>query len=258
MNYTRALALMIASTSFNAALAQEHIDIGLGIANNHIVTGEIGAGVFTPGTRVFGSDFGELLPNFTDEPGFDCLPGTFPTTSSISFKVLSHLRAWNGEQFADDAPAELISIGFGPITPLLTPTTNSIVQGFSLAVSSNGEWHRHLEYTLLDPAADGVYLLELSLVGDHPSMQESLPFFLVFNQNMPEAEHDEAIDWVVNNLLNEPCAPDCDASGGLNIDDFICFQTLYALGDPAADCDATGTLNIDDFICFQTLFALGC
>jgi len=54
------------------------------------------------------------------------------------------------------------------------------------------------------------------------------------------------------------CYPDCDASGSLNIDDFICFQTFFALGDPAADCDANGTLNIDDFICFQTFFALGC
>jgi hypothetical protein len=54
------------------------------------------------------------------------------------------------------------------------------------------------------------------------------------------------------------CEPDCDASGGLSIDDFICFQTLYALGDPLADCDSSGSLSIDDFICFQTLYALGC
>ncbi len=54
------------------------------------------------------------------------------------------------------------------------------------------------------------------------------------------------------------CYADCDASGTLSIDDFICFQTLFALADPAADCDASGTLSIDDFICFQTLFAIGC
>jgi hypothetical protein len=54
------------------------------------------------------------------------------------------------------------------------------------------------------------------------------------------------------------CDPDCDLSGTLNIDDFICFQTLYAISDPKADCDADGTLNIDDFICFQTLYAIGC
>ncbi len=53
-------------------------------------------------------------------------------------------------------------------------------------------------------------------------------------------------------------AADCDGSGGLDINDFICFQTLYATGDPKADCDASGSLDIDDFICFQTLFAIGC
>ncbi len=54
------------------------------------------------------------------------------------------------------------------------------------------------------------------------------------------------------------CEADCDGSSSLTIDDFICFQTLFALGDPAADCDGSTGLNIDDFICFQTLFALGC
>jgi hypothetical protein len=54
------------------------------------------------------------------------------------------------------------------------------------------------------------------------------------------------------------CYPDCDGSGTLGIDDFICFQTFFALGDPFADCDGSGTLGIDDFICFQTFFALGC
>lgn len=54
------------------------------------------------------------------------------------------------------------------------------------------------------------------------------------------------------------CFADCDASGGLDIDDFICFQTRFAIEDPYADCDASGGLDIDDFICFQTLFAVGC
>jgi FG-GAP-like repeat len=55
-----------------------------------------------------------------------------------------------------------------------------------------------------------------------------------------------------------PCYPDCDASGLLGIDDFICFQTFFAIGDPYADCDQSGVLGIDDFICFQTFFAIGC
>ncbi len=54
------------------------------------------------------------------------------------------------------------------------------------------------------------------------------------------------------------CLADIDQSGALSVDDFIAFQTAFALGDSIADCDASGTLAIDDFICFQTLFALGC
>ncbi len=55
-----------------------------------------------------------------------------------------------------------------------------------------------------------------------------------------------------------PCYPDCDDDGALSIDDFICFQTFFALGDLYADCDEDGALSIDDFICFQTFFAIGC
>ncbi len=54
------------------------------------------------------------------------------------------------------------------------------------------------------------------------------------------------------------CYADCDASCTLDIDDFICYQTYYALGDPYADCDESGFLDIDDFICYQTYYALGC
>ena len=54
------------------------------------------------------------------------------------------------------------------------------------------------------------------------------------------------------------CKADCDASGELDIDDFICFQTRFAISDPYADCDASGELNIEDFICFQTAYAIGC
>ncbi len=66
----------------------------------------------------------------------------------------------------------------------------------------------------------------------------------------------EALLWTRLNAA--PCKPDCDASGELDIDDFICFQTTYAIGDMAADCDGDGQLLIDDFICFQTAYAIGC
>ncbi len=64
--------------------------------------------------------------------------------------------------------------------------------------------------------------------------------------------------WVATVPAAKSCKPDCDENGQLNIDDFICFQTYFSLGDTKADCDASGALNIDDFICFQTAFVLGC
>ncbi len=63
---------------------------------------------------------------------------------------------------------------------------------------------------------------------------------------------------IVGVSAGSSCYPDCDGSGTLDIDDFICFQTFYAIGDKYADCDASGLLDIDDFICFQTFYAIGC
>ncbi len=59
-------------------------------------------------------------------------------------------------------------------------------------------------------------------------------------------------------IPGKDCMADCDASGELDIDDFICFQTRFAISDPYADCDSSGALDIDDFICFQTAYAIGC
>lgn len=65
------------------------------------------------------------------------------------------------------------------------------------------------------------------------------------------------------------CYADCDNSTSpkgknagppvLDIDDFLCFMTKYAIGDYLyTDCDLDGYLTIADFICFQTKFAEGC
>ncbi len=197
-----ALSLTLAS----AAHAQHAGDIGLGVVDNRITTGFYENGTFVPGQRVFGSELGELFLNFTDEPGFDSLPGTFVPGSTITFNVIGALRQWDGSVFSNVTPAERISIGFGPVTPVQTPLTDVVTPGFGIAVASNGEWHRHLEYTLQAPAADGIYLLQLTLAGNTPSAQESLPFWLVFNQNRPEVEHDAAIEWANATLVPTPSA----------------------------------------------------
>jgi hypothetical protein len=54
------------------------------------------------------------------------------------------------------------------------------------------------------------------------------------------------------------CYADCNGDGALNLADFGCFQTKFALQDPYADCNGDGVRNLSDFGCFQTKFALGC
>jgi hypothetical protein len=61
-----------------------------------------------------------------------------------------------------------------------------------------------------------------------------------------------------------PCYANCDGSSTapiLNVNDFVCFNNLYASGSSNANCDgstAAPTLNVNDFICFQNKYAQGC
>ncbi|MBL9030379.1 MAG: hypothetical protein JNM80_01555 [Phycisphaerae bacterium] len=60
------------------------------------------------------------------------------------------------------------------------------------------------------------------------------------------------------------CYANCDSSTSspiLNVNDFICFQNLFAAGDTRANCDYSTSppiLNVNDFTCFLNAFAAGC
>jgi hypothetical protein len=56
----------------------------------------------------------------------------------------------------------------------------------------------------------------------------------------------------------QACYPDCNASGGLTIADFACFQAKFAGADPYADCNGDSMLTIADFGCFQSEFVASC
>jgi hypothetical protein len=209
MNLRSTFALFSAVTAASAgsAFAQHAGDVWLEVLDNRIVTGLIDEDedppVVTSGVRVFGSDFGEVLPNWTDEPGFDNELGTFQSGTSIGFNIRAALRSWNGSDFSM-VPTERISVGFPTASAVLTPLTDELVAGFTIPVDMDNAWHRHLEYELLAPASTGVYLLELELFSTESSILPSLPFWLVLNQGEDEGVHDAAIDWVNQNLVPAP------------------------------------------------------
>ncbi len=83
-----------------------------------------------------------------------------------------------------------------------------------------------------------------------------------FSQNLGEVRLVDfsmmAGDQFVVIPTTQPCYPDCNGDGLLNIADFGCFQTKFATGNMYADCNGDSLLNLADFGCFQTKFAIGC
>jgi hypothetical protein len=58
--------------------------------------------------------------------------------------------------------------------------------------------------------------------------------------------------------ITNACHADCNGDGRLNLADFGCFQSRFALLDPYADCNGDGLLTAADFACFQGEYAKGC
>jgi hypothetical protein len=237
-------------------------DVILEVQNGRIVTGSGYAAnnAFIP-ERVFLSELGLAFPNFSGAPGFDCNPGTFPAGSRNGFRILDALRQWDGTSFST-IPAERMELAFSTLNRL-TPTAPSVVEGFLLVVGSNGQWHRHLEYTLQAPASDGVYLLSLQLSSNAGTIQESEPFWIVFDQNAPASDVASATAWVQDNLVNapQPCSDIDFNNDGLfpdtaDIDDLLSVFSGGACSNPAGcdtiDFNADGlfpdTEDIDDFL----------
>jgi len=174
-------------------------DIELQVVNGQIVTNK----------WVYAAELGEISPNEVDEPGFDNSSGTFSAGSKIGFSILDSLREWDGHDFENIAN-ETMSVHFGTsLGPVVTPDQPSVVSGFELPVSEEGEWHRHYDFVLNAPADTGIYLLQLQLSSDDPEVQETEPFVIVFNQNESELHHDAAIEFAelqFNQNIPEPSA----------------------------------------------------
>jgi hypothetical protein len=148
---------------------------------------------------------------------------------------------------------------------------NSLTFAYGLAPTIGGATTLVPELEFISPNMQAAPT-EVALDGNDPANQKALEatldglawpagesLALVWKiQDFSGQDNGLAIDGLSITAATSACYPDCDASGNLNIDDFICFQTFFAIGDPYADCDASGNLNIDDFICFQTFYAIGC
>ena len=179
-------------------------DIELQVAGGQIVTNR----------QIYAAELGEIIPNEVDEPGFDSSAGTFSSGSKIRFSLLDSLREWNGADFETIAE-ETISMSFGrSLGPVTTPQQPGVVAGFELPTSSDGAWHRHYDFVLSAPASTGIYLLQLELSSSDSLVGATDPFFIVFNQNDTQLNHDAAIEYAELQI-------DTGMPGDFNQDDFV-------------------------------------
>lgn len=79
--------------------------------------------------------------------------------------------------------------------------------------------------------------------------------FVAIDEDPPSLVEAGIDEFVIYYDCDQPHPADLDRDGALTIFDFLMFQTLWAMGDPAADLDADGAFTLFDFLEFQSLFA---
>jgi hypothetical protein len=197
----------------------QHVDIAPVNVGGQIVTNghDDGGGNDFLNVRVFGLDFGEdsLDPFFIGDPGFNAptgsglLPGV-----PLFFDVLGpgsgsgllpfNLSYWDGTGpvtwgAVPDAETLLFQRGS---QSLLVGSGTGLLPGLSMGnVAGDGSLHQHLSTFIQDETGDallgatvtdGIYAVSMQL--RQSGLATSEPFWIVFNLNMSEAIHDQAID----------------------------------------------------------------
>ncbi len=216
-------AFLIATAG--AASAAAHEDVMPYAAGGKIVTGGhddvLGTDNITQ--HVFGYDFGEdpMFPYTIGDPGFN--NGTFaigvypndgllPANFTLGIDVLTNLQYWDGTGAVSFAPA-VAGIDLAITRGSTVHISGSGLSGTVPTIGSTGvagRLHVHVTSDLnaadgTNPnppnAPDGVYLIGLDLKLPGSGLANSDPIYFVYNNGVGEATHDEAIDWVRNNLV---------------------------------------------------------
>jgi hypothetical protein len=247
------LMLVMSFGVMTTASAQHSGDIFLDVIDGRIVTGKVNPDQSVElDVRVFGATFGDSgFPGYTDSPGFDAPAGTFPIGTKNGFNVLEGWTVWNGDGF-EPADGEMLQIWLQSLSVIVE---DEPVPGFEVNVSGNGGWHIHYNYLILGPDEDdplpGIYLLEMELYNTSTSVQPSKPFWKVFNFNMPSAVHQEAMQWVIDNMLDaDDCLGDINGDGAVDGADLLMLLSDWGscAGDCASDLNGDGIVDGADLL----------
>lgn len=177
-----------------AGLAQAHGEhsVKIEIHGGQVVASHLVGSVLHHDTAVFGASFGP--GGGTDEPGLHALPATFRPGTSWSLDLIAPVQRWTGSGFGPtDATIEFEfggqSISYGALP----------VRGLEVTSPADGGFHIHPSWALDGEA--GIYLLQLRLRVNEPSIAPSAPLYLVFNSEQEASEHLGAITFVEDAIV---------------------------------------------------------
>lgn len=272
--------LITAALACAPALAQVHAgDMILSVdpANKIVVHGTDDIGAIVP-NRVFADRFGKLgpsLPNRTPDPGVNAIGGQFPSGQVVGLRITRAARLWTpslttpGEGEFCLIPDEQIEIrksGNTIVSPLADPADPATGPSIELGItdSIDGQFHEHGVYWLTTPFDAGIYLLEVAVWANGATPSD--PVWLVFNQNRPQDEIDDAVTWLLANVagaggsLCPPITPTCpcdwNAGGGLSVQDIFDFLSGYFTGN--GDFNNSGATTVQDIFDFLSCYFNGC
>ena len=249
-------------TSVSSAQGIAHSDVFFTYGETKIeVTPQEGR-LSLPQTMPVGGFFAQANTN----PGFfserDVGGGT-GANDVVGYNVLGDLVFWSEGEFAtpnsdtviriinnpgsvEDA---LVGTGTGEQRAMFEPLTNSIGQS-----SGNGDFHSHVDFRLEPISSDpdemplfGAYGLRLSLSSDNPDIEESDPFFIVYEFGLDDEQFNEALDDFDAMLSMSDSLPgDFDSDGQLSAFDIDLLSAEVRAGTNTASFDLTGDATVDD------------
>lgn len=206
----------ICSFSLFSQYSSAHYDFVPKVEAGRVATGgsDDENGSVVGSLRVAGYDFGEIPadPYNIGDPGFNTQGPTAFTGGStlrmtaVPFTATSYLGYWDGtgEPAFTAAPGDVsLAISGSPtrsVTYAAGAASYSAASPDSLLIGtfgSTGALHVHLTSSLLPTsgtAADGAYLIAFQLTNPSTGVAASEPLFIVYNNNLTEAQHDAAID----------------------------------------------------------------
>jgi hypothetical protein len=223
-NYALVLVAVAAALGSAAHNANGHFDIAPYAAGGKVMTGGHDDGTLENAVelQVFGFDFGEEPsdPYFIGDPGFNnggfaigVFPndGLLPTGQTLSFNLTTNLEYWDGTGAVNfsAAPAD-VELGLirGSFSTYLSGSGATGTPPTIGPTGASGRLHVHLGSELRyqgssDPSApnapDGLYLIGMTLSLN--GLQDSDPFYIVYNNGLSEELHDTGMAWVQSTLV---------------------------------------------------------